>query len=86
MDEHVPVLKEKFGDLDAMTHTPASQLDADDVNALVQKVKDEVKDIDADCKDAKKRVALVKGPQKKKKNKNAELDAGEVSGADSEES
>ena len=72
---------ETYKELMDMQATPPSHLETDKVNDLVQKYKSDVKDIDADIKDAKKRINLVKGPKKK----TPKQDVGDVSGAEDSE-
>lgn len=78
---HTTVATETYQELMAMLATPPSQLETDKVNELVQTYKSDVKDIDADIKDAKKRINLVKGPTKKPPKQ----DTGDVSGAEDSE-
>ena len=48
------------------TKKPVSQIDVDQVQALMHAVKEKVKTADADLKDAKRRVNGFKGPKKRK--------------------
>lgn len=81
LNGHVPVVAEHMADITkAVESAPADQSEAAKIYAWIQTEKDALKEIDADIKDAKRRVSAAKP----KKTKQVEQSEGSASGSDVE--
>ena len=64
-----------------MNKTPVSEINAEEFANFIQQEKDQLKEIEGDIKDAKRRISAAKngGPKKRNANKKAESDGSDIS-------
>ena len=83
MEKHGPKCEQGWKDTEAKLATPSSEIDVMDVHNFIEVQKKIMCPIDADIKDAKRRITAAKGGSKKNSKKNTEVqdsDSDEVSG------
>ena len=66
LEEHESLIERHLVDLDDKTQIPVSSIDANAVTDYINKVKSELKTVDVDIRDAKRRISVCK-PKKSKK-------------------
>ena len=80
---HKETLDEHSDPIAAKANLPQSQIDVDECIQFVSEKKDALMVVANDIKDAKRRIAAARGPQKKKKETKEEESASDP-GSDSE--
>ena len=66
LQEHEPLAQSAMKEVLDYLQTPASQVDVQDVARFIEEHKKKLKVVDSDIKDAKRRIALAKGPKPRK--------------------
>lgn len=66
LQDHEPLAESSMQAVLDYLQTPASQVDVQDVACFIEEHKKKLKVVDADVKDAKRRITLAKGPRPRK--------------------
>lgn len=80
LEGHVDITAKLYADVSEKVNTPLSSVDCHEILTFMEEIKKRMHPIEADIRDAKRRVTAAKGPKKKKKA------APEVGASDAESS
>ena len=75
LKEHEPLVLEHYTNIDGEMNLPLSSVNAESLRSFISDTKDQLKHVDQDVKDARRRVKAVKGPKKKSATVDPEHDA-----------
>ena len=81
---HVDTVQDEYQQIDDMMKIPMSEVDADQVRECIDLSKANLKHVDQDLRDARRRINGAKGPRPKAKAKAAEAAVSDSDGEGSE--
>lgn len=82
LEEHEPVALDSMARIVEKLETPVSAVDPADFDNFINSEKNQVKTIDVDLKDARRRITAAKGPRKAKRKSATEDDVDDGSGTE----
>lgn len=81
LKEHIPLVDEHYANIEGRMNTPLSNVDVETLRSFVADTKDQLKHVDQDIKDARRRVNSVK-PKKRRQREEPEHEAELESGGE----